>query len=277
MKTKMSILKSAILSLSVLSLGAATASAAITFDLRASAVDNGGSFGGGGKTVGLNPVGTTSVTLQVWAQASSVASSADPYGVQVILGSIKSTTVAGPASGALAASSPAVPFGNQNTVGTLAELSSVTDTVGDLGSNGTIVTTNFIKFRKDPLAGGQQVGAVFFASGGSPNGATNNAITNGHEFLMGTVTLSITAFSPASILNMNWVIPAFSAPLNRQQIAQWTDGDNVVNNGSTQFAEMFVGAPIVITAVPEPSAFGMVLIGALGLVGFRRLGFRRSA
>ena len=75
---------------------------------------------------------------------------------------------------------------------------------------------------------------------------------------------------------MNWVIPAFSAPLNRQQIAQWTDGDNVVNNGSTQFAEMFVGAPIVITAVPEPSAFGMVLIGALGLVGFRRLGFRRA-
>jgi hypothetical protein len=40
---------------------------------------------------------------------------------------------------------------------------------------------------------------------------------------------------------------------------------------------MFVGAPIVITAVPEPSAFGMVLMGALGLVGFRRLGFRRSA
>ena len=76
---------------------------------------------------------------------------------------------------------------------------------------------------------------------------------------------------------MNWVIPAFTTALNRQQIAQWTDGDNVVNNGSNQFAELFVGAPIVITAVPEPSAFGMVLIGALGLVGFRRLGFRRSA
>jgi hypothetical protein len=277
MKTNISILHSAILGLSVLSLGAATASAAITFDLRAAAVNNDGSFGGGGKTVALNPVGTTSVTLQVWAQVSSAAPSVNPYGVQVILGSIKSTTVAGPATGALAASSPAAPFNNQNTVGALAELSSPVDTVADLGSNLTAVSPNFIKFRKDATAGGQQVGAVFFATGGSPNGATNNAITNGHEFLMGTVTLSITAFSPASVLNMNWVIPAFATPANRGQIAQWTDGDNVVNTGSTQFAEMFVGAPIVITAVPEPSAFGMVLVGALGLVGFRRLGFRRTA
>jgi len=31
------------------------------------------------------------------------------------------------------------------------------------------------------------------------------------------------------------------------------------------------------SAVPEPAAFGMVLVGALGLVGFRRLGFRRTA
>ena len=118
--------------------------------------------------------------------------------------------------------------------------------------------------------------SVVFATGGSPNGATNNAITNGHEFLMGTITLSITSFTPTSVLNTNWVIPGFTTPLNRAQIAQWTDGDNLVNAGGTNFAEMFVGAPIVITAVPEPSAFGMVLIGALGLVGFRRLGFRRS-
>jgi hypothetical protein len=275
MKTKNSIFKNAVLSVSVLSLVASTASAAITFDLRASSVDNGGS--GGGKSVVLNPVGTTNVTLQVWARVSSAAPSASPYGVQVILGSIKSTTTTGPAVGALAPSVASAPFNNQNTVGQAIELTSPVDTVGDLGSNATSVTTNFIKFRKDPLAGGEQVGTVFFATGGSPNGATNSAIANGHEFLMGTVQLSITSFSPTSVLNMNWVIPAFTTPANRGQIAQWTDGDGVVNNGSTQFAEMSVGAPIVITAVPEPSAFGMVLMGALGLVGFRRLGFRRSA
>ena len=38
----------------------------------------------------------------------------------------------------------------------------------------------------------------------------------------------------------------------------------------------FSGVAITLAVVPEPSAFGMVLIGALGLVGFRRLGFRRS-
>lgn len=277
MKTKNSILKTAVLSVSALSLVASTASAAITFDLRASAVDNGGSFGGGGKTVGLNPAGTSIINLEVWAQMTSVAPSANPYGVQVILGSIKSTTTTGPATGALAVSVPSAPFNNQNTVGVAAELSSPADTVGDLGSNATTVNTSFIKFRKDPLSGGQQVGSVFFATGASPAGAINNAITNGHEFLMGTVQLTINSFSPASVLNMNWVIPAFTTAANRGQIAQWTDGDNAVNSGSTQFAEMFVGAPIVITAVPEPSAFGMLLMGALGLVGFRRLGFRRSA
>ena len=34
---------------------------------------------------------------------------------------------------------------------------------------------------------------------------------------------------------------------------------------------------VTLTVVPEPSAFGMVMLGALGLVGFRRLGLRRTA
>lgn len=38
-----------------------------------------------------------------------------------------------------------------------------------------------------------------------------------------------------------------------------------------------VGAGVTILAVPEPSAFGMLAIGALGLVGFRRMGLRRNA
>ena len=37
----------------------------------------------------------------------------------------------------------------------------------------------------------------------------------------------------------------------------------------------FLGSTINVIAVPEPSAFGMVLIGALGLVGIRRAGLRR--
>lgn len=38
------------------------------------------------------------------------------------------------------------------------------------------------------------------------------------------------------------------------------------------------GAPVILSVVvPEPSAFGMLALGALGLVGFRRIGLRRTA
>jgi hypothetical protein len=39
--------------------------------------------------------------------------------------------------------------------------------------------------------------------------------------------------------------------------------------------ETSVGAPVVI--VPEPSAVGMALLGALSLIGFRRFGSRHPA
>ena len=48
------------------------------------------------------------------------------------------------------------------------------------------------------------------------------------------------------------------------------DSTNSVSNA-------FAFQSVVVSAVPEPSAFGMVMLGALGLVGFRRLGLRRTA
>jgi len=170
------------------------------------------------------------------------------------------------------------PWNNQSSLGVVAELSSPTDTVTDLGSNLTAPSTNFIKYRKDPTSGGQQVGTIFFATAGSPNGATFETVTNGASFLMGSATLTLGAFTSTSV-SMNWVIPTFGTVINKKTIAQWTDGDNVVNEGSTNAAEMFIGSPVVITAlaVPEPTSFAMLMIGSLGLVGFRRPSFRRSA
>ena len=40
-------------------------------------------------------------------------------------------------------------------------------------------------------------------------------------------------------------------------------------------ANLATGAAVNITLVPEPSAIGMLLLGSLGLVGFRRSAFRR--
>ena len=141
-------------------------------------------------------------------------------------------------------------------------------------TSGTAPSLNHIKPRKDPTSGGTQVGAVFFASNKDAGLSTFNPITNGFEFLMGTITLSLTNITPTGTASLNWVIPPFTTAANRGQIAQWTDGNDAVSSGSGQFAGMSVGAPILIS-VPEPSAFGMVLLGGMGLIGFRRLGLRR--
>jgi len=278
MKNKTS--KSQILAVSAaaLILGASSAFATLTVDLRAASGTN-VSISGGGKTVAIGDAGAaSSVVFEVWAQVQNAAPANSIYGIQALTGSIKSTTTGGTAAGAMTAATIGAPFNSSSQNGTPAELSSPTDTVGDLGSNLTLPSTDFIKFRKVPTAAGEQVGTVLFATNNTPLGATVQAIANGFQFLMGTATLNLNSGFTASSLSMNWVIPTFSTVINKKTIAQWTDADNIVNEGSTQAAEMFVGSSVIITAaVPEPSAFGMVLVGALGLVGFRRLGFRRTA
>ena len=258
-------------------LGASSAFATLTIDLRAASGSN-VSISGGGKTVAIGDAGAaSSVVFEVWAQVQNAAPTNSIFGIQALTGSIKSTTTGGTAAGAMTAATIGAPFNAISQNGAPAELSSPTDTVGDLGSNSTDPSANFIKFRKDPANGGELVGTVLFATNNTPLGSTVQAISNGFQFLMGTATLNLSSGFTASSLSMNWVIPTFASVINKKTIAQWTDADNIVNEGSTKAAEMFVGSSVVITAVPEPSAFGMVLIGALGLVGFRRLGFRRSA
>jgi len=257
-------------------LGASSAFAALTVDLRAASGSN-VSISGGGKTVAIGDAGAaSSVVFEVWAQVQNAAPANSIFGIQALTGSIKSTTTGGTAAGAMTAATIGAPFNATSQNGSPAELSSPTDAVGDLGSNLTAPSVNFIKFRKDPTAAGESVGGVFFVTNNQVVGSTVQAIANGFQFLMGTATLNLSSGFTASSLSMNWVIPTFGTVINKKTIAQWTDADNIVNEGNTQAADMFVGSPVVITAVPEPSAFGMVLIGALGLVGFRRLGFRRS-
>jgi len=274
--TKLPMSKTIALGASILVLVASSASANITFDLRASG-SSAGTVAGGGKQVFVTPGVPNTVTLQIWAQVTNAAPTNNIFGVQVILGSVKSSLTSAGVTGNVSPFTYAAPFNNQAYVGASAELSSPADTLTDLGSNATTPQTNIhIRPRKDPTSGGTQVGSVFFASNLDSNGAVFNPITNGFEFLMGTTTLSLTNFGETSSATVNWVIPPFTTAANRGQIAQWTDGDNAVNNGSGQFAEMSVGNAITFAAIPEPSAFGMMLLGAMGLVGFRRLGLRRS-
>ena len=276
---KHNMVKTLNISVASLILAVSTGSATLTVDLRASASTGGASFVNSKTITTTGEVGT--INLQVWAQVTQLAPTNNVYGMQVLLGSIKSTTTAGTPTGTLTTPTPSAPFNSGSLSGTLAELSSPTDTITDLGSNATSVNTSFPKFRADPTVsgGGQLIGTVYFATNTTPAGATFNAITNGYEFLMGTVTLNLASFSPNSVVNMNWVVPTFSLASNKGQIAQWTEATNTVVTPAVTGAVINTGSAISITylAVPEPTSFAMLMMGSLGLVGFRRPSFRRSA
>ena len=80
-----------IASIAALGFALSTASATIVFDIRASSVDAiGGSLDAAGKLVTLDGFHTGNVTLQIWAQVANANSPNGVFGVQTILGSIKS-------------------------------------------------------------------------------------------------------------------------------------------------------------------------------------------
>lgn len=247
-----------------------SASATLVIDLQASAVSPSlGTLSGDRKTIAITGSAGT-VTLEVWAQVTATAPINNIFGVRYILGSIVSTSAVGDASGTMSVSTPAFPFNFGSQAGALAELSTLSDSVIDLGSNATFGGVSHIRFQKDPTSGGEQISTVFFATNNQPAGATFHPIPNGYEFLMGTATLTVSSFVQNTV-QMNWSIPGFVSPVQKMFRAQWTDGDGIVNNGNTQASEMFVGTPVVLSfPVPEPSAFGMILMGAFTLAGFRR-------
>ena len=274
-------LKTLIFGASALAVAVATSSAAITFDLRASSASS-GTVSPGGKTVnlGLGEAGT--VTLDIWAQVTSVTAGNSIWGVQTIIGSVISTGTAGSGvQGSLSVATPTTPFNQSAPQGGVAgEISSPLDSLGDLGSTSTAASTNMMKLSKPTTSGGTQVGTVFFATNAdNPVISTRQAVTNaggsGFEFLMGTITLTISGTTAGSN-TLNWVIPGFTVAGLKGTRAQWTEATGTVFQGNTNAASMFVGSAISLVVVPEPSAFGMVALGALSLVGFRRFGLRRA-
>ena len=272
-----------------MAVSASTASALLTVDLRASATSF-GAISGGGKSVSVNQGGSGTITLDVWAQVTNAAPvGGAPFGVNQILGSILSTSSnLGATTGSLSLATRLGPYADPSSnAGSLGEFSASyglgADVIGDVGATnaGTQPTTQvvFSKTGTDSTRG-SLVGVAYIISDLAPSTATFQAIVNGYEFKMGTVTLNLANFSAGASVSQNWTFPTITAgnwtlAAQRNKMAIWTEGNNSLSQGG--LLTMQVAAPVVITAVPEPSAFGMVLIGALGLVGFRRLGFRRTA
>ena len=95
------------------------------------------------------------------------------------------------------------------------------------------------------------------------------------EFLIGTTTFTLALNStlgqstPLSIVPRNRTNGGVNGPLVHKFRLDGTDFTLAGN--SPQIAEIGVN----LSLAPEPSAIGMVLLGAMGLVGFRRSGLRR--
>lgn len=153
-----------------------------------------------------------------------------------------------------------------------------TDRNGDGGMDIGLLATSttaasFAKPRSTTTSGsGGVAGALAF--GGTP--LTINGLVNGvgQEFLLGTISYRVTSVvSAAQQTLLNFSLPSSLGIGGSTPKANW----QVDGTSGAQTLQGIANNPVVLTGVPEPSAFGMVLMGALGLVGFRRLGFRRSS
>ena len=125
----------------------------------------------------------------------------------------------------------------------------------DVGSTSTTVAAGWIKPRSASLAG-----------------------TTGGLWKVATLQLKINTvadLNSAAAMTVNYVLPV-GATIQSSNHVVFKD-NNLNKTASTGVFVVSAPVNIVAFAVPEPSAFGMVLVGALGLVGFRRLGFRRTA
>ena len=137
-----------------------------------------------------------------------------------------------------------------------------TTNVGDITNHGP-ATTNAPWF----VALGTGAGGVKFGTG---------ATANDTEVLIGETTFTLAPNAPFSTSTSLIFVPRLfntGIPTSGYTNNQFTiDGVPFkLQSDSPQIAEIGVN----VFLVPEPSAIGMLLLGTLGLVGFRRSAFRR--
>jgi hypothetical protein len=265
--------------------GAQQASAILTWDLRAVSVTGPGSVTNT-KSV-LGDVGTV-VTLDLWAVVTGT-------------GAVDETLLSG--IGMLMANAAAAPTpvgldaavaGNNAILGTPFTLKGNFATIeapakGNLVAPWSTAAVSTNGIARDLNGDGfldiggssstSTAGGMFAINAGASQSTGGvgdfNTLANGREWRVAQFKFTIASAAPASAAGVNFVVPLFGSSLNNNARASFNQDVGAAENGAA--ANLAVAAPVIITAVPEPSSFAMVLMGALGLVGFRRLGLRRSA
>ena len=279
--------------------------AGLTFDLRAASVV-GGSIDNE-KTVSIND-NTSVVTFNVYAFVEGTDGNSNNDGLQLAYFNFATSNNVGGFAGSLTgidgtAGTPTGMtlggnFGNAGSqrgkpnvdgIGGTIPGATPADGVKDIGSISAQGNTagDMVKLQGANWASGFT--STSFTDGVPISGGIRTAAGNGYainssvavagtgrEFFLGQIKLALSAVGTS--LQVNVKKP--SANIVPATVQWWNDNNGTSASSGLQAAAttMSVNATgVTITVVPEPSAFGMVLVGALGLVGFRRLGFRRTA
>ena len=269
---------------SLLSFASNQASATLTFDLRATGVSNGAPTTSvvGPKSIAGLTVGSV-VTFDVWAQITSATGGV--MGFQNVTFSILSAN-GGSILGNMGQFTPLAPWDSASVAG-VNTASLDADADFDLGSNATGTLTGLAKARSDNTAAGggdpgfgtanPQTSAVHTAAANFV--PVTNAAGTGFEILLGRVTFTMTGTTVADP-NTPIGINARPGPTlltggTKATGAQFVESGDLKSGSTGVFA---VGSDVALSIipVPEPSAFGMVLLGAMGIVGLRRAGVRKA-
>ena len=252
MKLTQSLQKTLILGALASSLLVPCASATLTFDLRATLLN--------GAPV-LDPKSVTVllpgdlVTLALFADVTGTnAAAAEGFQTMLTAGVLSSS--AGGVFGNMESSALSGNFGATGaSPGTLQDLNG--DGRIDLGSNNTA----FVQGQHlTANAASMQVGSL----------------TGTSEFQLFTVVFHVTSIpNPGTPSTLSFRMINVTG-LGNELVWQEDGATKTTKDPITGFST--AGYSVTInSAVPEPSAFGMLALGALGLVSFRRMGLRRAA
>ena len=270
------------LALAVTGVLIAQSSATLVVNLRATHVNatdvGGGSgvFGGGVTTLAVNQGDV--VTFSLYATVTGTQTANTAQGMNSLFGTV--TIGAGPATGTWAS------FTNPNGIGTAGG----TNLLGAFGGNGSQTGTiqaavgTALKPGVGSLINGAttntDLNLIFTRAAATVTAAipatsqvllSNDLFTS--EILMGQLTLTIGAVGSNGSTLVNFARAIF--PSGSPVI--WRENGAAKNQSSANTSYTDGPGVSLTTTVPEPSAFAMLAIGALGLVGFRRTGLRRTA
>lgn len=138
-------------------------------------------------------------------------------------------------------------------------LSNPADGILDLGGSSTSAFTGY-----------------FTASANSPTGITGQSFILGETVLTlgGTGSTAINFVPRLATTGLTGNKASFTFKVDNVSYQFRGDGAVATQSGGAGDATTFAFNGVTLTAVPEPSAFGMVILGAMGLIGFRRVGLR---